>query len=232
MCNFSKFSFCKIMLVIALMLMSVNCSYAEIKCDRIGLDSEEFYKDIKIAIDSFQDYKAHINKGESEYSNDIFEHYFDSTRVYVKDRNILNLLVFLADIAGTSDLKVDPIFGYAQGCAPVIGPLTNLIEFLSEDERYLDDTIFSAYLVYLTWSYYSQLAYLNTLVDNNKMLWDDDLLELDNFRRDYMTKYPDSYYGRIFRIYFSALEQYYAIYGYLKAPDIPLPPKEETQHTK
>ena len=102
-------------------------------------------------------------------------------------------MVFLADIAGTSDLKVDPIFGYAQGCAPVIGPLTNLIEFLSEDERYLDDTIFSAYLVYLTWSYYSQLAYLNTLVDNNKMLWDDDLLELDNFRRDYMTKYPDSY---------------------------------------
>lgn len=225
--NLFKYSFYKIILV-ALMLMSVNSSYGEIKYDRIGLDSEKFYKDIKVAIDSFQDYKTHINKGDSEYSNDIFEHYFDSTRVYVNDRNILNLLVFLADIAGTSDLKVDPIFGYAQGCAPVIKALTELIDFLSENDRYLDKTIFSAYFVYLTENYYFQLAYLNPLI--NKLLRDSssDIDEID-FMKDYMTKYPDSYYGRIFKIFFTSLEQSKAIHGYLKAPVNPLPSEEAPQ---
>lgn len=225
--NLFKYSFYKIILV-ALMLMSVNSSYAEIKYDRIGLDSEKFYKDIKVAIDSFQDYKAHIDKGESEYSNDIFEHYFDSTRVYVKDRNILNLLVFLADIAGSSDLKVDPIFGYAQRNAPVIGPLTNLIEFLSENDRYLDKTIFSAYFVYLTWNYYFQLAYENPLISNLIRESSPDFDEID-FMKEYMTKYPDSYYGRIFKIFFTSLEQNKAIHGYLKAPKNPLPSEEAPQ---
>lgn len=228
MCNFSKFSFYKIILVAALMVMSVNSSYAEIKYDRIGLDPEEFYKDIKIAIDSFQDYKAQINKGESEYSNDIFEHYFDSTRVYVKDRNILNLLVFLADIAGTSDLKVDPIFGYAQGCAPVIKALTELIDFLSENDRYLDKTIFSAYLVYLTENYYFQIAYLNPLIDKLIRESSSDIDEIE-FMKEYMTKYPDSYSGRIFKIFFTSLEQSKAIHGYLKAPENPLPSEDAQQ---
>ena len=222
-----KHSFYKIILVV-LMSISVNSSYAGIKYDRVGLKSEEFYKDIKIAIDSFQDYKAHIDKSESEYSNDIFEHYFDSTRVYVNDRNILNLLVFLADIAGTSDLKVDPIFGYAQGCAPVIESLTELIEFLSENERYLDDTIFSAYLVYLTENYYFQFAFLNPLIDNLMRDPSSDIDEID-FMKDYMAKYPDSYYGRIFKIFFTSLEQSKAIHGYLKAPENPLPSEDAQQ---
>lgn len=221
--NLFKSSFYTLVLV-SLMLMSVNNSYARSRYDVIGLDSEDFYEEIKAVIDSFQDYKAHTDKGETKYSNDLFEpDNTDSTRVVVKDHMIVSLLIYLSYI---SDIDINVPSGYARGNNPKVKPLTELIDFLSEDDRYLDYTIFSAYLAYLTWDYYMSIAYSNPLTYEQMVSMDG--VDTDDFIVDYSKKYPKSFYGRIFRIFLISEKIFDAIHGYLKAPEVPLNPKEET----
>ena len=221
--NLFKPSFYTLVLV-SLMLMSVNNSYARSRYDVIGLDSEDFYEEIKAVIDSFQDYKAHTDKGETKYSNDLFKpDNTDSTRVVVKDHMIVSLLIYLSYI---SDIDINVPSGYARGNNPKVKPLTELIDFLSEDDRYLDYTIFSAYLAYLTWDYYMSIAYSNPLTYEQMVSMDG--VDTDDFIVDYSKKYPKSFYGRIFRIFLISEKIFDAIHGYLKAPEVPLNPKEET----
>ena len=63
--NLFKSPFYKLVLTV-LLLMSVNSSSAQSGYDVIGLNSEAFYKKIKVVIDSFQDYKSHIDKRKNK----------------------------------------------------------------------------------------------------------------------------------------------------------------------
>lgn len=222
--NLFKSPFYKLVLTV-LLLMSVNSSSAQSGYDVIGLNSEAFYKKIKVVIDSFQDYKSHIDKRKTKYSNDLFQYdNVDSTRVVVKDPKIVRLLIFLSYI---SDIDIKVPSGYAQGNDPKVKPLAELIEFLSENDRYLDYTIFSAYLAYLTWYYYESIAYTNPLTYEQMLSFDG--VDTDDFIVDYSKKYPKSFYGRIFRIFLLSSDLFDAIYGYLKAPENPLPSEDAQQ---
>ena len=191
--------------------------------ETVGLDRDEFYKETEVVMDSFKDYMAHVGKGETDYENEIFMKWSTDSadsRVFVKESKIADLLLFLGDI---SDIDLDIDLGYARANNPLVKPLDELVEFLSEDDRYLDSSIFPSWLVYLTWYYYMEQVYLDPIYSSLTTLPDND----DEFFDNYAKTYPDSRYGRIIRIYQAACKQSSALKGYLKSPNVPWTEKQE-----
>ncbi len=191
--------------------------------ETVGLDRDEFYKEIEVAMDSFKDYMAHVGKGETDYENEIFMKWSTDSadsRVSVKESKIADLLLFLGNI---SDIDLDIDLGYARANNPLVKSMEELVEFLSEDDRYLDRSIFPSWLVYLTWYYYMEQVYLDPIYSSLTTLPDND----DEFFDNYAKTYPDSRYGRIIRIYQAACKQSSALKGYLKSPNVPWSEKQE-----